>query len=76
MPPTRAHVHVEMTTTTKQNSADYTQTDAHELPPSSTLDNDNQSSAVDLEKIDATPEEPVRNVHGLKVHESLGFPDS
>ena len=75
MPRTRAHVHGEMTTTTKQNSDDYTQTDAHELPPSSTLDKGNQSSAVDLEKI-ATPEEPVRNVHGLKVHESLSFPDS
>lgn len=75
MPRTRAHVHGEMTTTTKQNSDDYTQTDAHELPPSSTLANGDQSSAVDLEKI-ATPEEPVRNVHGLKVHESLGFPDS
>ena len=75
MPPTRVHVHGEMTTTTKQNSDDYTQTDAHELPPSGTRDDGNQSSAVDLEKT-ATPEEPVRNVHGLKVHESLGFPDS
>ena len=75
MPPARAHVHGEMTTATKQNSDDYTQTDGHELPPSSTLDNGNQSAAVDLEKI-TRPEEPVRNVHGLKVYELIGFPDS